>query len=182
MKHRRLRLVGGVVATLLVAATPLQADEAQDRLEHFQLWVACRPIWLSVEPLPDDAVKIGLTKEAIATAIRSRLRAARLYGGNIDSISPSQDVNAMLSMQINVASSNVTRGGGFAIIISLYKFVVDPLTTRGPAATWTDGMTGLHSGNGGFILSAVSQLTDSFIDEYLRINDPACSRSPIDPW
>ena len=50
---------------------------------------------------------------------------------------------------------------------------------KGLAATWDRGVVG--QGGGAYILSSVSRLTDKFIDEYLRVNESACSRSPIDP-
>ncbi len=42
------------------------------------------------------------------------------------------------------------------------------------ATTWGVGSTGTHSRNPNFILSSVSQHTDKFIDEYLRVNADAC--------
>ncbi len=43
------------------------------------------------------------------------------------------------------------------------------------AATWETGSLGTHGGDAGFILQAVAEHTDKFVNEYLRVNDEACS-------
>jgi len=59
------------------------------------------------------------------------------------------------------------------------KVLYDPASERHWfAITWDLGRTGTHGSDSGFILSAVSEDTDKFIDEYLRVNEDACSRSP----
>lgn len=167
MKHPSLRLVGGVVAALLATVTPVHADDVQARisLDRFRLWNACQPIDLLVEPLDDDAAKMGLTREAITTAVRSRLRAARLY---------SSGTGPYLYVVINALPPR-GRDGGTAVSISLRftKPVFDRISGRhGPARTWDTGAVGW--GDAAYILSGVSQLMDEFIDEYLRVNESAC--------
>jgi len=161
MECRRLRLVGGVVVALLIAATPIYADEI------FQLGNVCEPIDLLVEGLPYDAAEIDLTREAIITTVRSRLRAARLYrtGGIIP----------VLYVNVNV------QGIAFSVSLEFKKMVFDPISgMEGVGTTWDKGITG-QGRNADYILSTVSLLTDMFIDEYLRVNEPHCPRSPIDP-
>ena len=70
---------------LLGVVTPIGAEESedfgrsiQDGIDRFQLWNACGPINLLVESPSYDAGNMGLTREAIATTVRSRLRSARL--------------------------------------------------------------------------------------------------------
>lgn len=86
MKHRHLRLVGSVAAALsvLLAAAPLQADtEAEEARMRFAYWTGCSPLKLFVSvasgPGGELARRMGLTEAVVATAVRSRLRAARLY-------------------------------------------------------------------------------------------------------
>ena len=67
-----------IAAVLALTATPPSAEEVSD-FDRFQLWHYCLPTDLVVEGLPKDAANIGLTKKAITIAVRSRLRAARLY-------------------------------------------------------------------------------------------------------
>ena len=72
---------GPVMAVLLFIGTSVLAEEVSD-LDRFQLWNDCRAMNLVVEGLNQDAAEIGLTREAIETAVRSRLRAARLYNAD----------------------------------------------------------------------------------------------------
>lgn len=89
MAHRSLlRLVGGVVAALLAVVTPIYAEEAQDDLmdvlaraykDLFELGNVCEPINLLVEEINGKGVAMDLTREAVTTTVRSRLRAARPF-------------------------------------------------------------------------------------------------------
>lgn len=56
--------------------------EIHQRLpDCFDLYAACRPVTLEIG-LSEDASAIGLTEEKIQAAVESRLRSARLYGGD----------------------------------------------------------------------------------------------------
>lgn len=177
MEHRsRLRPVGIIVVALLIAAMPIYADDTMEDLRfsisrnRFELWNACRSIRLLVERLPDDDVQGGLTHEAIVTTVRSRLRAARLYG----------EISTALQSYLYV-NVNSVGGVGYNVRLAFSKPVSDPISGQnGLASTRTEGLVG-QSRDAGFILSGVSRLKDRFIDEYLRVNEPACPRSPIDP-
>ena len=92
--------------------------------------------------------------------MRSRLRAARLYR---------EAAWSYLYFNVNVVSSVIHIG------VEYNKEVVDRATMlENTATTWGVGSTGTHSRNPNFILSSVSQHTDKFIDEYLRVNADAC--------
>ena len=67
-----------MIAALALIATSATAEEVSDR-DRFKLWNGCRPVDLVVEGLTDDSGKIGLHREDIETAVRSRLRGARIY-------------------------------------------------------------------------------------------------------
>ncbi len=186
MAHRFLpRFVGGVVVALLVAATTIYADDILDRLhnniDRFELWNACQPILLIVEPIHDDAVQIGLTYEAISTMVRSRLRAARLYRDL--NVPFSDDGRLIPYLYVNVGAIGDARAIGIHVRFAFKKHVSDPISGKdGIATTWRKVREGITtSPDADFILSAVSRLTDEFIDEYLRVNESACPRSPIDP-
>ena len=149
-----------VVSTLVWLADSASAASVTD-FDRFQLWSDCRPMGLVVESLPEDAVQIGLTKERIAIAVRSRLRAARLY--EVPARTP--------YLYVNVHVSNLS----FSYSIDYNKFVQDLVTGKTyPAPTWMIGGTGTHGKDAGYILSVVAQNMDRFIDEYLRVNEDAC--------
>lgn len=181
MKHRHLRLVGSVAAALsvLLAAAPLQANtEAEEATMRFAYWTGCSPLKLFVS-VPSVAA-MGLTEAAVATAVRSRLRAARIYTDTDNVEVP------LLVAQVAVypLEGQQITGGAHHVRLSLYKHVYDSLSgLSGYAETklFPAQLVGIHDGTAAFILSGVARMMDSFIDDYLRINDPACPRLPIDP-
>ena len=66
-------------------------------------------------------------------------------------------------------------GNAFNITAELRKVVTDQASSNiGWAATWDIGFTGTHGNIANFIISSVAQVTDKFIDEYLRVNEAAC--------
>ncbi len=182
MEHRCLRLVGGVLvalSVLLAIAAPSQAITNEEFM-RFTYWTGCSPLRLGVV-ISEDAVTAGLTEESVATAVRSRLRSAWLYTDTNDLEVP------MLMVHVSVVNSRRRPGGAFSIEMALYKHLYDPLTGLSIPARTNDmvgglyGKTGMYSGNAAFILSVIAQAMDGFLDAYLRVNEPACPRSPIDP-
>ncbi len=156
---RTLPLVLIAVAALLPGPVAAQTAEREvSERDRFHLDTGCA-VRLVVEGLPDTAGEIGLTKSRITTAVRSRLRAARIY-----------DPEALAYLYINV---NVLGGTGrtspYSYSIELYKWLYDLSAGRGPAGTWHSGSLG--QGDASFILASVAQHMDAFIDEYLRVNE-----------
>ena len=148
-----------LAAALLFTATSASSTDVSD-YDRFRLWNDCRPMDLLVEDPGDEATAIDVTREAIVIAVRSRLRAARLYR---------EAAWSYLYFNVNVVSSVIHIG------VEYNKEVVDRATMlENTATTWGVGSTGTHSRNPNFILSSVSQHTDKFIDEYLRVNADAC--------
>ena len=161
MRRSTYQLIG--VATLLIAVSA--ATEEVTALDRFRLWNDCAPVDLEVdlEHLGKDGAVIGLTEEAIATAVRSRLRASRLY-----------DADKSEFLYVNVG----VMGSAFTIKLSFNKPLHDAASDITVLATsWNSSSLGTGR-DSGFILSSVSQHTDQFIDEYLRVNEDACSRGP----
>ena len=68
-----------VAGASLYFAAAASVEAVTGSLDRFQLFAGCRPMRLVVEDLHKDTAKIGLTKATIEAAVRSRLRAARLY-------------------------------------------------------------------------------------------------------
>ena len=151
----------GKLVTLLLwlTATPVLGQD-MTLYDRFRLWNDCQAMGVLVEDPGRDATEIGLTKSAIETAVRSRLRAARLYD---DSLRPS----SYLYVNINVV------GPAFSIRVGYNQEMVSA-GGWGVAPTWETGVTGTHGKDGSYILSDVSMKMDRFIDEYLRVNADAC--------
>ena len=72
---------------------------------------------------------------------------------------------------------DVGKGGTFLVSVELLKWLKDELrgiTGFWQATTWYTYGYGTHGQDPTAIVSLVSQLTDKFIDEYLRVNAVAC--------
>jgi len=88
------------------------------------------------------------------------LRGARLYDGDA---------------LVDLWASAATSGSAFHIELKLFKWVTDWKSEElQKAPTWAAGGTGMHSGDGDCILDIITQLTDRFIDDSLRVNAEAC--------
>ena len=152
------------VALALVLAVPASAAEKVTDRDRFALWNGCQPVRLLVEDLPERAKAIGLSTSRIETAVRSRLRGARMYS----------DERLWPYLYVNV---NVV-GAAFGYKLELNKWVKDEASgEEDMAETWGRGGVGTHGKNPSYVLSAIGELTDLFIDEYLRVNADACGKS-----
>ena len=152
-----------LAAALMLTAASASAGAVSD-VDRFELWNECRPLRLIVETLSDDATAIGLTEEAIGIAVRSRLRAARIY-----SDSRVETEWAFLYFLVQVV------GPAVSIDVTYNKSVIDVATElQLTAASWRVSATGTHGGDSSVILSSVAGYTDQFIDEYFRVNTDAC--------
>lgn len=134
---------------------------AEFRIDYFDLFVNCEPVYVVIEDLSADAHRIGLTKQAVVAAVESRLRAARIYTDKRNT--------PYLHVVVNVL------GTGHSIEIELHKWLFDNTISMrsGTATTWQKSALGAHT-DASFILAGVSQLMDLFIADYLRINEIAC--------
>lgn len=147
--------------TVFLASTALAQDEQVTDYDRFRLWNDCQPVSLlaGFEPV-EDGEAAGLTVEAIETAVRSRLRAARVYDAS---------AGPHVYVYVHVVGSAFHLSFDF-----LKRFIDSGSYTLDYAIGWQTGATGTHSYDPGFILGGVSQATDAFIDEYLRVNADAC--------
>ena len=115
--------------------------------EAFGLWTKCSQIDLYVHV--DDEATLGLTKEKVSTAVRSRLRAARLY-----------DETAYFYLSVTTQF----QGRSFIIAAKLYKFLVDAISGDGTLApSWETSSFGTHGNDAGYVMSALSEHIDEFI-------------------
>ena len=131
-------------------------------------WSACLLVGVAVAiKNPKAWLKIGLTKEAIKVTVRSRLRAGRIYG---------DPALATTVLVVLVIGDPVV----FGIEADYFKLLKDEMTgVTQMARTWWRSAVGSHAKDSNAVLSAVSQYTDKFIDEYLRVNEEACDRRRI---
>ncbi len=150
------------LAAVVFLASPAAAEEI-DAFDRFTLWTGCQPMDLIVELLEDRAA-FELTKDAVLTIVRSRLRAARIY----DDASP----DSFLGVEVVIAR-NKPGHQIYLVSFKYYKLMTDAASgVESLASAWDEVRFGF--GNHVFVLSIVSKYTDKFIDEYLRVNRDAC--------
>ena len=163
MHARPITLV--VVAALI--ASPLAAAEKISNFDRFQLWADCEPIALIVEKLEHKA-RFGLTKDAVLTTVRSRLRAARIY----DDGSP----DSFLHVEVGILR-NKPGNQTYVVGFKYHKVMKDAASgVESFASVWNEVRFGY--GDHVSVLAVVSRYADKFIDEYLRVNRDACEKRP----
>ena len=131
-----------------------------EKFERFQLFDSCRSMRLAVVDSQSGSTDINLSKDSIRDAVESRLRSARLYDSAGSSV-----------LEISVAVS----GAAFEIGIRFYKKVLDyssNIVYRTP--TWALRSVGTHGKDSDYIYSNVSRVMDTFLVQYLRINEAKC--------
>ncbi|MDE0047128.1 MAG: hypothetical protein OXU19_14925 [bacterium] len=145
---------------------PLFGSTADDR-ERVALWNECRPMSFVVDyhnhELDNRTVP---TLEDIETAVRRRLVIARLHSSRmIDAL----EGGAGLQVSVSVG------GPRYSVDIYYVREVWEPVTEVWTyASTFNVGSIGIHVGAANSIVSNVSEQTDRFIEEYLRVNADAC--------
>ena len=78
-------------------------------------------------------------------------------------------VNPYLYVQATVV------GRAFNVDVNFMKVLYDPVTDRRSlAATWNRGGTGTHGGDAGYVLQALAEFLDTFVLDFLRVNEDAC--------
>ena len=148
-------LLLAIVAPAPAARALAQEVSARDR---FRLFNECRPMALLVEGVSAAVVEIDLTTASIQAAVESRLRSARLYNADADSI---------LYVHVEV------RGRAFALDLEYKRFVYNPTAAVSDyATTWDSG--GIGTGDAAYILSTLAGYMDRFLVEYLRVNESVC--------
>ena len=164
----RRRVGPWLVAAFLLIASSASADEVSD-LDRFRLWANCAPIGLFVGVSISPTTQIHLEEADIETTVRSRLRGARIY----NDISYSN-----LEVGVDVVGRAVHLEMAFVrqveVLLPFWAMQEEIEPLRGFTDTWRLGRTGTHGDDPGFLLSVMAQMTDKFIDEYLRVNADAC--------
>ena len=128
-------------------------------LDRFELWNMCRPLNMIVT-LGGEITSLQLKQVDIERHVRSRLRAARIYGENAES---------QLFLGVHVI------GNAYGLRTHFYKRVTDNVSrVEYFAPTWQNSGMGTHGNRGGSIMDSVSIHMDTFIDEYLRVNGVVC--------
>lgn len=141
-------------------------DLLEEAMSRFGLFTDCEPISLLVMP-PERLVR----REQLEAAVESRLRGARLFRDDDPlTLMATSGRGGLLTVNVMVI------GQAFSILLSFQKPLYDSvLDVTWFAGNWTELSTGTHGGDGGYILQNVSQAVDSFLVQFLRVNELACA-------
>ena len=149
---------------------------AQSLGERFQLYTGCREVKLFVGGHL-ESYRWGY-KVSLETAVRSRLRSARIYAEEA-AADPSLPRLFIIYTTTDLYADNGTDliGVFFAVRARLEKVLTDPVSgLEDYARTWQGNERMAWGGepDSGRLLQYVSEATDEFIDNYLRVNAAAC--------
>ena len=150
-------------AACLIASSAFAADAVID----YGIHTRCKPIRLEVAASGEGPQKMGLDEHRISTAMEARLRSARLYD---------PDASEYLFASTSVVSP------AFSVRLAMYRWAPDIGNGLGGiAGVWERTVTGTHGADGqaaSYILAALSELTDEFLADYLRVNEASCGDEP----
>ena len=190
-------LIGLVfLGVLLFAATSRAQEDVQDfNLRHLK----CTPVSLEVAVEQPDADGLGLMEQAVRDAAESRLRGARLM--DTEATTPrllvavefieTQGGHVFATRMVLKHWVTLNMGEVFSALAS--GLVADPPLSQegqedlvrttfesiqhGETIIWSKGTFGIVADNATasqFILNGLSEMLDSFIATYLRMNEGAC--------
>lgn len=130
---------------------------------------------LSVDVRSDPASVFGPIKEDILVFARSRLRAMHLYTAHFRKAE-----GAFLHVKVEVVGNDIAQDvvrAAFHVQVSYAKFMTDTdIKLEHLLPSWQTGTTGTYGRGPMLILRIVAEIIDNYIDEYLRVNGPACGR------
>ena len=123
---------------------------------------------LSVFTAVDDDGDSPVTEERLKNAVESRLRAARLL--TADEQAP--------FLSVHVVTAVGRRGAASLLAVGVYKRMFDLATVAWTRAQRLPHLVAiLHGPNdAAYVMDAVYAALDEFINDYLRVNEPACRR------
>ena len=159
-----------IIVSLLWIACVAEVWAEEDPRKQDRLWMECgfMEVLISYETAKNASGSYP-TEESIRTTVRSKLRAAQLYREIGSPWTPYVHLH-IRPMQDDPDDHTLLNDIAF-ITLQFYK-VMNDLWTGTPRLTpvWNHlAWAGTHR-----IYEVTSILTDNFIDEYLRINEPAC--------
>ena len=153
-----------LVAAAMVFAAPMvdaQETPANRRLDRFQLFTKCDPVFPRVSVERSSPYVEDLEDADLEDVVHAGLRNAGLLS--------EEEGPPFLYVTVGILH------WAYVARVELMKEVTDPLTKLGGAATtWREYRYGIHSGDPGFVISSLSNAFNTFLDEYIRVNDLYC--------
>ena len=167
-----------ILTALLFFVMPAHGEEVSDE-DRFQLWNNCKPVSLKVSFYSSSApgarglfnLHTGLEwdTDKVSVTMQNKLRAARLYAD--------AQKHPYLHVDVGVgAINNPSEPVSYYISLSYFKRTEDiasGLTYE--TATWQKNIRRTTKNSSLAIPLSLHELTDEFINEYLRVNAEACA-------
>ena len=150
-----------IILSGALLASPVSASFEEDR-DRFDLWTECAGVDFLVETMDEDAAAFGLSTERVEGVAGSRLRAAGIHDDG--------SRENWLYLRVTVFDFS------YVVEVGFQKRLLDEGTGLGmTASTWSRVGLGLsRSMEGDHVMGMVSEFLDTFIDDYLRVNEAAC--------
>ena len=199
------RLAVPLFLAVALSTPAIAEDDREDKWslydDRFALWTECRPVKVWVYTQFPEATNLNLTESRIETAVRARLRSARIFTDDISIPPKRRDVYDHQKQNLDKLSETERQefliarikligetpflsvsvhvvGNAFSVSVALRKELRDSLSgSSNRANSWETTFIGTITNNsigGDYILSTISEAVDQFIDEYLRVNELDC--------
>lgn len=135
----------------------------------YTLWIGCGNVTRHVAVVPNENT-IGVQQFVIENAIAARLRAAGVYEDATVDFTDAAQSNLVVIVQLY--------GGRYDIRFDFHKHggTRDVYGFWQKSNTWERERRGTHGGQGSVVMEEVRVVLDEFMNEFLWVNEPACSR------
>ena len=154
-----LLLISAAILLLLLISAPAGAQpESKSGLETANY----KYVAVGVERLTADEHKIGLTKDRIQTRVELRLRSAGLTPGKASSKN-----ETYLYVRVKLG------GSAYSAAVEYKRqvvFITGNRRYRYLATTWESASIGTHARSRVYIMNALDQNLDKFLNAYLKAN------------
>lgn len=141
-----------IAVAMIIFTDPAAVIAKAKEFDRFRLWADCLPMSLVVEDNWSDSPNFRLTSDAIETAVRSRLRAARIYN--------TTQYAGLLIVNVNVVRHDtLQRDHGrqpFNVTVQYHKLMKDVLSGERMLAVAREASTA-GIGEPSLVLSTVSR-------------------------
>lgn len=160
------RFLSQLLAFVLILTIPAAAmgTERGTGLETGLWWIP-----VAIEKLDDNAKKIGLSEKAINNRVGLKLRSM--------GYTPLDWERTFSTYECMIYVNTLVVGPAFHIDVEFKRFVeYEDANHRKRystvATTWKEGITGTHGGDRAYMLSALEELLDTLLNQYLKANGP----------
>lgn len=158
--HFHIATMDGLKAGLKIFAHDLAVLTEEIVSYDWEVLESLDKITIILEALHEDAIKIGLNRDRLMTVAELKLRRE---GIKIDENSSA--LYPCLHVSFNVV------GKAFNIRLSLLEKIRIPrLDKTILGASWQRSIAGTHAGNSEYMVTALSDLLDEFLNDYYKAN------------